>query len=673
MIRYIKFFIYPEFLYFSVLVLTALLIIFWVSFFFLKYKFQKEISLKARTITSVILTFLLLVAAISSLILEPKIISPTDPSLSAVTFSDKQPISIKFDRKVSPKSLSYEITPEIKGNWHLCQNWWKYSGSELTFTPTQSPKLETRYTVSIGGIQGIINFKESRYLFSLETLALPLVKSASIAEGDKGILPTQDLSITLDQDISDVAGLAFELTPLADLEISHDSRTYKIKSKEPLKKGSKYCLTVFREVSMLDYVLGKKVLESRTELSKINFETVDAPGIKSYSPDGNQVLPSEAVVLEFLQNMDRVSTEKAFSISPTVEGVFSWRDDRTLVFQPTILQKETKYNVSLSTSALAADSSPLEEIISFNFTTIGAVSIASSSPVNGATGAPLDQKISIVFNQDVDKSSAQSKFSISPSVQGAFSWSGRTLIFAPINNLAYATKYTVEFSADIVSVNGINSRKVLGLSFTTIVQSVNLRVTAYRQSHMYSCMISAAKSALEYRGVSRSEADIISRIGYDTTPWSGTWNEGGAVWGDPGVGIVGDLDGNANNIGWGYGSHWAPIAQVIESYGVSTETRSGMTAAELATQIAAGNPVIIWWVNGVWPAYEVNWKTPNGKNIRAVNAMHVQVVKGFVGSVDNPTSFTVTDSGYGYPNKTFDTATFLAKWSWFSNTGIIVK
>lgn len=53
--------------------------------------------------------------------------------------------------------------------------------------------------------------------------------------------------------------------------------------------------------------------------------------------------------------------------------------------------------------------------------------------------------------------------------------------------------------------------------------------------------------------------------------------------------------------------------------------------------------------------------------------MHAQVVKGFVGSSDNPTSLIITDSGYGYPGRTMDVGTFKAKWSWFGNAAIIVK
>ena len=99
---------------------------------------------------------------------------------------------------------------------------------------------------------------------------------------------------------------------------------------------------------------------------------------------------------------------------------------------------------------------------------------------------------------------------------------------------------------------------------------------------------------------------------------------------------------------------------------------TGWSASGIASELIAGHPVIIWWVNGVWPAYNVSWYK-NGKKINAVNSMHVQVVKGFTGTVESPLTFFVTDSGYGYPGRSYDVGTFMAKWGWFNNSAIVVK
>lgn len=662
----------PEFLYYAAIALLGIIAIYWIVYFLLRTKYNSSWILRWRLLITIFFVILFLFVSFSALFIAPKVVFPTDPSLSTAIISREQPIVIKFDRKVDVANLQFEISPSLQGNWSSKQNYWDSAGAELTFVPSQSSLLETRYTIAISGIKNILSKSSSNYLFSIETPGMPAIESISLAEGDKGVLPNQEFTVTLDKSISDATIMGFEMIPATELLVAAEGQAYRISSKEPLKNGTKYLLKIYRENYQIDYLVGTKTLVGKDELTSINFETVEAPGIAKYSPNGDQVLTSEPIILEFIRDMDKVPTEKAFSISPKVEGSFVWSGNKSLTFQSTALSKDTKYIVALAATAVSLDGSPLEAAFSFSFNTIGAVTVVSTLPVSNATKINVDQKISITFSQDVDKVSAQEKFTISPSVPGTFAWSGKTMSFSHAA-FSYSTKYTVNVADGIISEIGLNSNKSYAFSFTTVDQNKVLDVVAYRQAHMYSCMISAAKSVLGYRGITASESEIIAKVGYDTTAWSGTWSEGGAVWGDPSVGIVGNLDGKADNIGWGYGTHWEPIAKAIEAYGVSTETKSGMTVSDLAAQISAGNPVIIWWVNGVWPTYEVNWSTPGGKKIRAVNGMHVAVVKGFTGSVDNPLTLTVTDSGYGYPGKAYDVATFKAKWGWFGNTGIIIK
>ncbi|NTU70084.1 hypothetical protein HGB13_04715, partial [bacterium] len=293
------------------------------------------------------------------------------------------------------------------------------------------------------------------------------------------------------------------------------------------------------------------------------------------------------------------------------------------------------------------------------------------SPGNGAKNASISAGVSIAFNQEVDHASAESKFSLSPAIQGSFSWKGNTLYFNH-SNFAYSTGYSIVVSSGVKSINGLDSNQNFSSNFTTQAQTVTLNVPSYRQTHMYSCMASASRQALAYRGVNVSEDTILSKIGYDSTPFQGTWKDPNAIWGNPYSGVVGNVDGKSGGVNWGYGAYWTPTSQAISNWRAN-EIKSGWSVQGIAQEIANGNPVIIWWVNGVWPAYEVYWKTSGGQSIRGVNSLHVQVVKGFTGTVDNPTSFIVNDSGYGYPSRTFDVNTFKAKWSWFGNTAIVVR
>lgn len=661
----------------SVLILLLFFVLFW--HFYKKRHYiealNKVFIVKAMNYWIIyisIILFIILLNASAMAMLTPDVTSPSGPSMDSVIVSASKPLVVEFDRPIS-KSISYEITPELEGNWRV-ENSLILKNSKLVFTPDVTPDLDTRYTVSLKNIKNHLGSKKREYLFSFQTPKAPEVIETSILDGAINVMPDAKIIIKTDPIIDNSANLYFEIVPQTELDVTKSGNEYTIRAKDRFVKSTSYNLKVLRNLVRFSYKLNKAINETeKLEIFSTNFRTVDAPGVKSTSPSGSGVLVDSNIVVEFNQPMDRQSVEESFSVDPSVSGMYSWDGDSKLVFDPeNVLTKNSRYSVRISKDAKASDGSNIEEEIGFEFVTIGYVQVSIFYPTSGAKEVSKSTKISITFNQDVDHSSAESRFSISPTVNGSFSWSGNTLIFNH-DQLADYQSYTLKIEAGVKTVHGLDSKEAFSGSFTTQIPKYQLNVSAFRQAHMYTCMSSAARSAMAYKGVSLGEDAISSRIGYDSTPWSGTWNEGGAVWGDPDVGIVGDINGKADNIGWGYGSHWNPVANAIRSFGLGAEVKSGWSVSGIASEIAAGNPVIIWWVNGVWPAYEVDWKTPGGKSVRGVNSMHVQVVKGFTGTVDNPQSFVVTDSGYGYPGRSYDVGTFKAKWSWFGNTAIVVR
>lgn len=663
----------------SIIVLIAIILLLLFSFFLLRRKNRSEFyySEKIQRLTRGIgytlgaMTLLVILTITAALSIKPKITYPSEPSLDATIISREKPIEIKFDRPVNKKTLKGEISPSIKGNWVWDSGFLKRE-NKLTFIPDESLALETRYTISLSGIKNFFG-GESKYLFSVQTGVAPKILSTNPQDKDEGALPNQNIIIETEPFSSDQIRFDFELNQNLAMDIKQEGSKFTLTPKENLKKGSSYNLKTYRTLISYDYMTKQtKLLSERVEVSSINFKIVAAPGIKKYSPTGSGVLVDSPISIEFGQDMNGESVEKSFLLSPSVRGKFTWQGKRVVIFTPSEnFQKNTKYTVTLEKSAKTASDENIEEVLLYSFTTIGPVVVSTISPNNGAKNVDVNVKIQVTFDQAVDHQSAESKFYLIPDKEKSFLWNNNTMT-ASFSGLFYNQTYEIKISKGVKTVLGLDSVIDFNYSFQTKSQSKTLNVPSYKQSHMYSCMISAARSALAYRGISLSEDSIIKKVGYDNTPWSGTWNEAGSTWGDPDVGIVGDLDGKANNIGWGYGSYWGPISKAITSIGRSNEVKSDMTASSLAAEISAGNPVIIWWVNGVWPSYELSWYK-NSKKIRAVNGMHVQVVKGFTGTVEDPKSFSVTDSGYGYPGKTFDTATFLAKWSWFGNTGIIVK
>lgn len=617
-------------------------------------------------------TCIIFLATISGIILpNPKVTYPTSPAFGITDVTDKNPLRITFDRPFDKKSIQLITNPKIDGHFVIAKGKHWPLKNTILFYPHTTLAEESTFTVSIKNIASLVRKNSKEFLFSFKTPPAPAISQIQPADKSGNVDINQPIIVTLNRPDDNKNNWQFKLDPETAISVSHNKNTYTIKPNSPLKKGISYTLTVSRAPISYNYKTHKSTIAGETlQVATSTFTTVASPTIESSSPSGTGVLINSTIRLKFRQAMDQSSVEKAFSINPQITGKFGWSNNE-LTFTPSNpLQKNTTYTISLAPTAASSYNTTFDNSYSFNFTTIGYVAPTKFNPSNAAKNINLNQAISITFNQKVDHASAESKFSINPSIPGTFSWSENTMAFNH-GNLDYAKTYTITISSGVKSINGLDSNQNFSASFTTKQQSITLNVPAYRQSHMYSCYASAARSALAFKGIKASEDTILNKIGYDTTPWSGSWNQPGSTWGDPDKGIVGNVNGKANNIGWGYGVYWGPVASAINSLGRTADTKTGWNVQGLASEIAAGNPVIIWWVNGVWPAYELLWYN-NGNRIRAVNSLHVQTVKGFTGSVDNPTSFTVTDSGYGYPGKTFDVGTFKAKWSWFNNSAIVV-
>lgn len=605
---------------------------------------------------------------------QPKVIMPNSPSLEATEVSMEKPFKIIFDRPININTLEKNISPDLAGEWKFANTGFLFAKDTIIFIPEKSTLAGERYTITLKNIQPIIGSKSEDYLLSFATPPLPNIKLINPATGTEGILPNQEIYIETDTTHESIARLDFKFIPETSLNTKIENGTkYVVSAKDGFKKSTTYNFEIFRTPITKNFKTGEVSDAGETELiAQSNFRTLEAPGVADYGPKGSGIMPETSIWVEFRQDMDKTSTESAFSVSNGVTGTKSWEGNRKLIFKPNnLLTKNTSYIVSVSKDAKAGDGSPFEDNFSFTFVTIGHVAVSSFYPGNNASGVSLSTKISVTFNQAIDHASAESKFSISPNPGGSFSWSGNTLSLNH-GGLGYVTKYTINVGSDIKTIYGLDSVQNFSSTFTTQQQSIMLNVPSYHQAHMYSCMASAARSALAYKGAYVSEDHLLSLIGYDNTPFSGTWGDPNAIWGNPYSGVVGNIDGRSGGVNWGYGAYWGPTASAIGNYR-SNEVKTGWNVAGIASEIAAGNPVIVWWVNGVWPAYEVFWKTTSGTSIRGVNSMHVQVVKGFTGTVDNPTSFTVTDSGYGYPSRTFDINTFKAKWSWFGNSAVIVR
>lgn len=248
----------------------------------------------------------------------------------------------------------------------------------------------------------------------------------------------------------------------------------------------------------------------------------------------------------------------------------------------------------------------------------------------------------------------------------------RTLVFYPDTTLNAGTTYMVRLEG-IENTLQTSSAGSYQFSFNTrdnpVIakamakvqsQTVKLPVPSYLQQHTLSCEVSSLRMALAYKGVTKSEDELLAQVGFDNTPHiDGTW-------GNPYEHFVGNVNGRQMRDG--YGVYWGPIERVAKMYGNAQSFQNG-TVQMLTQNILAGNPTIIWVYSS--SGAPTHWKTPSGVNIFAVAGEHTVVVVGFVGTQDNPTQIIVNDSLVGqsyWPRAYFD-----RKWATFSQAGVVIN
>lgn len=195
-----------------------------------------------------------------------------------------------------------------------------------------------------------------------------------------------------------------------------------------------------------------------------DFMNMSPPEIISFSPDDEYVAPAylSEVRIVFSQEMDKTKTERAFSLtenSETLEGVYSWKE-HTLSFVPFYAFSINKtYTIQIGTAAEDSFGNSLMEEFRFTFFTgeeRDRPEILDHSPAAGAVITNLDEPVVINFTEAVDEASLYRSFSISPDVQGVFTWNGDNseVTFTPLELYTQGREYRVEISTILADLSG---------------------------------------------------------------------------------------------------------------------------------------------------------------------------------------------------------------------------
>jgi uncharacterized protein YfaS (alpha-2-macroglobulin family) len=180
---------------------------------------------------------------------------------------------------------------------------------------------------------------------------------------------------------------------------------------------------------------------------------------------GEEQPPDAALELRFDQPMATSTVEEAITIEPAVPGSFTWDAAGTVLrFQPTDdgWDRDATYRVTVSTDAESAAGLSLEDVITFEFRTVGYLEVANAFPLPDSEDVALDAAIRVVFNRPVvpltgiaQQDELPEPIVFAPSIQGEGTWTNTSIYtFQPSAPLLPGTRYTASIRSGLRDTTG---------------------------------------------------------------------------------------------------------------------------------------------------------------------------------------------------------------------------
>jgi len=193
-------------------------------------------------------------------------------------------------------------------------------------------------------------------------------------------------------------------------------------------------------------------------------------------PQTNGVGTNREIAVVFSKPMDPASINAGSFLVTGVTGTVTYDTaNRIAAFKAiTDFAPNTKYNASVTVAAKDLSGAPLAAPFNFSFTTR---STKDSSPplivnVNlaaNATCVPLDQKIKVTFDEQMDSLTINPSTFFIEGVAGAVIYDvvSQTATFTPSTNLAANTTYTITVTTGVEDLGGVPLPAPLNQTFTT--------------------------------------------------------------------------------------------------------------------------------------------------------------------------------------------------------------
>ncbi|MCJ7696383.1 MAG: C39 family peptidase [Anaerolineaceae bacterium] len=178
-------------------------------------------------------------------------------------------------------------------------------------------------------------------------------------------------------------------------------------------------------------------------------------------------------------------------------------------------------------------------------------------------------------------------------------------------------------------------------------------LVGYAQSHTLSCESRAAVDWATFFGVYLTENQFLYAL-----PSSD----------DPELGFVGNADGYWGSIPpYDYGVHAAPVAALLNEFGMSAIAQKHLTWETLQREIASGYPVIVWVIGPLWDGTPIKYQTKAGNDVIVAHYEHAMILRGYDGNI-----VYLLDPSTG-TTRTYSLESFLSSWSILESQAVLYK
>lgn len=189
--------------------------------------------------------------------------------------------------------------------------------------------------------------------------------------------------------------------------------------------------------------------------------------ILTHFPDDKQIeVPvSDNIVISFNKSMNTVSVESAFSITPEVNGSFSWNSENSEVtFDPdNNFTGKTNYIIAVDETATDVDGVPFYNNYQFGFTTQRVeLLMMDNYPANGMNEISRSVEIQLAFDGPIDQSTLGGRIFLYDEQNNKLGvrvntgvYTDGKIIFEPQNQLKRNAEYRIQLKQGISDEGGL--------------------------------------------------------------------------------------------------------------------------------------------------------------------------------------------------------------------------